>query len=92
MSVTEIWGDRNSIKLICTDMEKHMALFAEKIGVQNTQSLQWSVGIHCSTNTYAYGSMKDVQYRSYVRWKITGILNPKFWSFTVKPAQVLDPG
>eukprot|EP00957_Ditylum_brightwellii_P021395 1613386-Ditylum_brightwellii.AAC.1 len=73
-------------------MEKLTALFAEKIGVWNTRSLQGSVGIQCSANTYAYGSMKGARYRSYVHWKITGILNPKSWSFTGKPARALDPG
>eukprot|EP00957_Ditylum_brightwellii_P080870 6151804-Ditylum_brightwellii.AAC.1 len=46
--------------------EKRTALFAEKIGVQNTQSPQGSVGIHCSASTYMYGRMKDIRYRSYV--------------------------
>jgi hypothetical protein len=32
---------------------------------------------HCSAGTYAYGCTKDVRYRSYVRWKSTGILNPR---------------
>eukprot|EP00957_Ditylum_brightwellii_P018600 1397638-Ditylum_brightwellii.AAC.1 len=50
------------------------------------------VGIHCSANMYAYGSTKDIRYRNYVHWKITGIPNPEFWSFTVKPAQALEPG
>eukprot|EP00957_Ditylum_brightwellii_P032310 2447703-Ditylum_brightwellii.AAC.1 len=92
MSITEKCGDRNLIKLIHTDTEKCMASFAEKIGAQNTQSLQGSEGIHCIVNMYVHGSMKDVQYRSYMGWKMTGIPNHKFWSFTVKPAGVLDPG
>eukprot|EP00957_Ditylum_brightwellii_P029867 2259793-Ditylum_brightwellii.AAC.1 len=78
MSVTEKCSDRSWIKLIHTDTEKHTALFAEKIGVWNTRSLQGSVGIHCSANMYGYRSMKDIRYRSYTRWKITGIPNPKF--------------
>eukprot|EP00957_Ditylum_brightwellii_P158898 12094250-Ditylum_brightwellii.AAC.1 len=40
--VTEKFGDGDLIKLVHTDMEKHTALFAEKIGVQNTQSPQGS--------------------------------------------------
>eukprot|EP00957_Ditylum_brightwellii_P105309 8027943-Ditylum_brightwellii.AAC.1 len=72
-------------------MEKCTTVFMEKIGVWNTQTLQGSVGIHCNANTYAYKSMKDIRYRSYVYWKITGILKPKFWSFMVKSAQALDP-
>eukprot|EP00957_Ditylum_brightwellii_P011090 840575-Ditylum_brightwellii.AAC.1 len=76
MSVTEKCSDRNSMKLVFTDAEKHMALFAEKIGVQNKQSPQGSVGLHHSANMYAYGSMKDIQYRSYVYWKSMGIPNP----------------
>eukprot|EP00957_Ditylum_brightwellii_P145512 11079749-Ditylum_brightwellii.AAC.1 len=66
MSVTETCGDRNSMKFICTDMEKCTALFAGKLGVQNTQSLQGSVGIHRSASTYIHRRMKDIQYRSYV--------------------------
>eukprot|EP00957_Ditylum_brightwellii_P040162 3039000-Ditylum_brightwellii.AAC.1 len=69
MSVTEKCSHRNLIQLICTDTEKPTALFAEKIGVQNMQSLQMlihSVGIHCSASAYTYGNMKDIRYRSYM--------------------------
>eukprot|EP00957_Ditylum_brightwellii_P178432 13591135-Ditylum_brightwellii.AAC.1 len=34
--ITEKYGHKNPIKLICTDTEKRTALFTEKIGVQNT--------------------------------------------------------
>eukprot|EP00957_Ditylum_brightwellii_P167698 12766418-Ditylum_brightwellii.AAC.1 len=78
MSITEKCGDRSSIKFICTDTKKLMALFAEKLGARNMQSLQWSVGTHCITITYTYRSMKNVRYRSYVRWKNTGIPSSEF--------------
>eukprot|EP00957_Ditylum_brightwellii_P068748 5218436-Ditylum_brightwellii.AAC.1 len=77
---------------ICSDAEKRMALFVEKIGVWNTQSLQGSVGIHHSTSMHIYRRMKDIEYRNYMHWKVVGIMNPKFWDFTVKPARVLDLG
>eukprot|EP00957_Ditylum_brightwellii_P025396 1920963-Ditylum_brightwellii.AAC.1 len=38
-----------SVTKKCSDLERHMALFAEKIGVWNTGSLQGSMGIHRST-------------------------------------------
>eukprot|EP00957_Ditylum_brightwellii_P181216 13803681-Ditylum_brightwellii.AAC.1 len=38
MNITKKCSDRNLIKLIRMDMEKYMASFAEKIGVQNMQS------------------------------------------------------
>eukprot|EP00957_Ditylum_brightwellii_P053015 4019849-Ditylum_brightwellii.AAC.1 len=91
-SITEKCNDRSSMKIICMDTEKCMTLFAEKIGVQNTQSLQGSVGIHRSTSTYTCRRMKDVQYRSYMHWKVTGIMNPEFWDFMIKPARALDSG
>eukprot|EP00957_Ditylum_brightwellii_P030951 2345018-Ditylum_brightwellii.AAC.1 len=72
--------------------KKHKASITEKIGVLNTRSLQGSVGIHCSANTYTYRRMKDTQYRNYMHWKVMGITNPKFWNFMVKPARALDPG
>eukprot|EP00957_Ditylum_brightwellii_P025340 1916871-Ditylum_brightwellii.AAC.1 len=87
MSITEKCGDRNSMKFICMNKEKYTASFAEKIGVWNTRSPQGSVGIHHSTSTYTYGSMKDARYRSYVHWKNMGIPNPEFLGFMVKPAR-----
>eukprot|EP00957_Ditylum_brightwellii_P062213 4721186-Ditylum_brightwellii.AAC.1 len=39
-SVTEKCSDRNLVKLTCTDMEKHMALFAEKLGDWSTQPVR----------------------------------------------------
>eukprot|EP00957_Ditylum_brightwellii_P082352 6262187-Ditylum_brightwellii.AAC.1 len=38
ISIIEKCSDRNSMEFICKDTEKCTALFAEKIGVQNTQS------------------------------------------------------
>eukprot|EP00957_Ditylum_brightwellii_P109532 8353493-Ditylum_brightwellii.AAC.1 len=76
MSAMDNCSDRNLMKFICTDAEKCTALFTEKIGVWNTQSLQGSVGIHLCASIYTYRSMKDVRYRSYMRWKNTGIPYP----------------
>eukprot|EP00957_Ditylum_brightwellii_P002450 188109-Ditylum_brightwellii.AAC.1 len=89
---TAAWKQEMSITEKCSNAEKCTALFAEKIGVWNTQSPQGSVGIHRSASTYAYKRMKDVQYRSYMYWKVTGITNPEFLDFMVKPAWVLDLG
>jgi len=50
--------------------------FSEKLILRNPEVPRGSVINHCSAGTYAYGCTKDVRYRSYVRWKFTGIPNP----------------
>eukprot|EP00957_Ditylum_brightwellii_P173901 13239022-Ditylum_brightwellii.AAC.1 len=51
--------------------------FLEKYEYRNLHSPRGSV-INCrSGSLYAYGRTEDAQYRSYVCWKFTGILNPR---------------